>query len=72
METQLSAPVWSLKLISAQGVRTYHVAKISGQIPGMSVVKSDTYALSTDEKQSFVLLVGAEAKIFATETGDIR
>ncbi len=72
METQFSAPVWSLKLISAQGVRTYHVAKISGQIPGMSVVKSDTYALSTDEKQSFVLLDGGEAKIFATETVDLR
>ncbi len=72
METQFATPVWSLKLISGQGVRTYHVVKINGQIPGMNVIKSDTYALSTDEKQSFVLLDGAEAKIFATETPDLR
>lgn len=72
MEQAMATPAYSLKLISAQGVRTYVVAPVKGQIPGMNVVKGDTFALSTDEKQSFVLIDGDEAKILSTKASDLK
>ncbi len=72
MERAMATPAYSLKLISAQGVRSYIMAEVKGQIPGMSVVKSDTYALSTDERQSFVLLDKSELKTLSTRSTDLK
>jgi hypothetical protein len=72
MEQMMANPALSLKLISAQGVRTYLIGAIKKQIPGMSVIQSDTFALSTDEKQSFVLLNKEELKILATKSTDLK
>ena len=72
MEQTLSLPSWSLKLISAQGVRTYVIGHVKSEIPSMNVVKSDTFALSTDEKQSFVLIDKDELKILNTKSSDLK
>ena len=72
METMMTTPVWSLKLISGQGVRSYVVGQIRGQIPGMNVVKADTYALSTDERESFVLIDKSELNILMTKSSELK
>lgn len=72
MEQKLATPLYSLKLISSQGVRTYVVADMNGQIPGLNVVRGDSVALSTDEKKSFVLLEGNEVKILATKASELK
>ncbi len=72
MERAMATPAYSLKLISAQGVRSYIVAEVKGEIPGMTVVKSDTYALSTDERQSFVLIDRSELKTLSTRSPDLK
>lgn len=72
MEKVMSTPQFSLKLISGQGVRTYVIAPLTGQIPGMNVVKGGSYALSTDEKQSFVLIENDEVKMLTTKPADLK
>jgi hypothetical protein len=72
MEQTLSLPAWSLKLITGQGVRTYVIGHVKSEIPSMNVVKSDTYALSTDEKQSFVLIDKDELKILNTKSTELK
>lgn len=72
MEQTMATPTVSLKLISGQGVRTYVLGPVKGQIPGMSVVKAGTFALSTDEKQSFILIDKDELKILSTKASDLK
>jgi Domain of unknown function (DUF4340) len=72
MEQAMASPAMSLKLISGQGVRTYVVGQVKGQIPGMNVIKSDTFALSTEEKQSFILIDKDELKILSTKSEDLK
>jgi hypothetical protein len=72
MEKAMATPSYSLKLISSQGVRTYVVGQVPGQIPGMNVVRANTFALSTDEKQSFVLIDKDELKVFTTKSSDLK
>lgn len=72
MQQTMGSSTTSLKLITDQGVRSYMVAQIKGQIPGMSGIKSDSYALSTDEKTSFVLIEGNELKILNTKSADLK
>lgn len=72
MEKIMATPEYSLKLISGNGVRTYVMSPLAGQIPGMNVVKSGSYALSTDEKQSFVLIEKDEIKMLGTKSADLK
>ena len=72
MQKVLSEPAYGLKLVSSQGVRTYLIGHVKGQIPGMNVVKSDTFALSTDEKQSFILIEKDELKMLSTKSSDLK
>lgn len=72
LEQSLSIPSWSLKLISSQGVRTYVIGKLKGEIPSMNVGKADQFVLSTDEKQSFVLIEKDELKILNTKSSDLK
>jgi len=72
MEETMASPAWSLKLISGQGVRTYLIGQLLSDIPGTNVFKNGTYALSTDEKQSFVLLDKDELKILSTRSSDLK
>lgn len=72
MEKIMATPEYSLKLISGNGVRTYVMSPLAGQIPGMNVVKSGSYALSTDEKQSFVLIEKDEIRMLGTKSADLK
>ncbi len=72
MEKTMATSAYNLKLISSQGVRTYIFAKVDGQIPGMNVTKSDTYSLSSDDKQSFVLISRDELKMLSTKSSDLK
>jgi hypothetical protein len=68
MEQIMATPTVSLKIISAQGVRTYIVGAFKRPMPGMNGVGPGSFALSTDEKQSFVLLDKSQIEILTTKT----
>ena len=72
MMDTMATPAYSLKLISSQGVRTYVVGQIKKQIPGMTISKNDPYALSTEEKQSFVLIDKDELKVLNTKPLELK
>jgi len=72
MEKTMASPAWSLKLISSQGVRTYLLGELQSDIPGTNVFRNGTFALSTDEKQSFVLVDREELRILSTKSSDLK
>lgn len=72
MAQEMASPVYSLKLITAQGVRSYVVSEIKEGIPGTNLGKSDFYALSSEERKSFVLLEKDQLKPFAIKTTDLK
>jgi hypothetical protein len=72
MEKVVASPTWVLKLISNQGVRTYVLGPVLEQIPGMNISTSDTFALSTDEKQSFVLIERSQLRALSTQAQDLK
>lgn len=72
MERAMATPLYSLKLITNQGVRSYVVSEIKGEIPGMPGIKNHTFALSTDERQSFVLLEQDELKSFTMRSSELK
>ncbi|MBA2406260.1 MAG: DUF4340 domain-containing protein [Bdellovibrionales bacterium] len=72
MESAMATPIYTLKLISAQGVRSYFVAEIKKGIPGMNLARSNFYALSTEEKKSFVLIDKEQLKAFSLKSKDLK
>lgn len=72
MEKAMASPVYSMKLITAQGVRTYVVGEVKGNIPGMQIPRSSYYALSSEDRKSFVLLDKDEIRIFSTKSMELR
>jgi hypothetical protein len=72
MEKAMATPVHHLKLVSSLGVRNYFISKVPGLIPGMNVGKKDTYALSTDEKNSFVLIDKDELKPLILKSSELK
>lgn len=72
MEKTMSTPTYSLKLITEQGVRTYLIGEIVGSIPGLPGVKNNTYALSTDEKLSFVLLDADQLRVLKIKKNELK
>lgn len=72
MQQTMASPEITLKLISGQGVRSYLLGQVKGQIPGMNAVKGNTYALSTDEKQSFILIDKDELRMLSTKSSDLK
>src|SRR5690606_5068153 len=45
LERTIQLPSISLKIITSQGVRNYYMNEIKGQIPGMNVVKNNSFIL---------------------------
>lgn len=72
METSLATPDFTMKLITAQGVRSYFITEIKNGLPGISVGKNQFLALTTDDKKSFVLLDSDQLKIFALKTSELK
>lgn len=72
MSQTMSTPSYNLKLISNQGVRSYVISELKGQIPGISSSKKDSYALSSDEKQSFILIENDELRVLNTKSNELK
>lgn len=72
MEKTMTSPIYRLKVISSQGVRNFNIGEVKGQLPGMNVIKSGTFALSNDEKQSFILIEGAQLKMLQTKSSELK
>lgn len=72
METVMATPIYTLKLISAQGVRSYFVSEIKNGIPGMNLSQSNFYALSSEEKKSFVLIEKEQLRAFTLKSSELK
>lgn len=72
MEKVMSTPVMSLKLITGQGLRSYFLGEIKDNIPGMPLEKNRFFALSTEEKKSFVLIDKDQLKVFSTKPSELK
>lgn len=72
MLSKAATPAFSLKLITAQGVRTYIMSEVKNGIPGMTLAKNDFFALSSDERKTFVLLDKDQPKLFLQKSKDLK
>jgi hypothetical protein len=70
MAKVMASPAYGLKLITNQGVRNYLIAE-SGNIPGIEK-SAETYSLSSEERQSFVLITRDQVKILETKFKDLK
>ncbi len=71
MDRATAVPLYSLKLITTQGVRTYIIGEVKGGIPGTSITGT-VYALSGEERKSYVLIDKDQLKVFETKTSDLK
>lgn len=71
MDRATAVPLYSLKLITSQGVRTYIIGEVKGGIPG-TAISGTVYALSTDERKSYVLIDKDQLKVFGTKTAELK
>lgn len=71
MDRATAVPLFSLKLITTQGVRTYIVGEVKGGIPGTSV-SGTVYALSGEERKSYVLIDKDQLRVFETKTTELK
>jgi len=72
LERTIQLPSISLKIITSQGVRNYYMNEIKGQIPGMNVVKNNSFILTNEDKQSFVLLEKDELKVLSSKVTELK
>lgn len=67
-----SSPLYSLKIITANAVRTYFIGEIKGPIQGLNLPETTNYALSSEEKNSFILFDKEQLKIFDAKTKELK
>lgn len=71
MDRSTAVPLYSLKLITTQGVRTYIVGEVKGGIPGLGL-SGTQYALAGEERKSYVLIDKDQLKVFGTRISDLK
>ena len=71
MDRATAVPMYSLKLITTQGVRTYLIGEIRGGIPSLGI-NGTTYALSGEERKSYVLIDKDQLRVFETKTNELK
>lgn len=71
MDRATSVPLYSLKLITTQGVRTYIVGEVKGGIPGTNL-SGTLYALTGEERKSFVLVEKEQLRVFGTKVSELK
>ncbi|MFL5783170.1 MAG: DUF4340 domain-containing protein [Bacteriovoracaceae bacterium] len=71
MDRATAVPHYSLKLITNQGVRTYVIGEVKGGIPGTSI-NGNVYALSGEERKSYVLIDKDQLKVFGTKQNELK
>lgn len=72
MERVVSSPTFTLKLINTQGVRTYVVGEIEGQVPGLNSSLQGSFALSSDDRESFVIIDREQLRVLATKINELK
>lgn len=72
MEAAMANPIYTLKLITGQGVRSYVISEFRNGIPSMSLAKNNFLALSSEDKKSFVLLDLDQARTFTTKSSELK
>ena len=72
MENIMSSPNYGLRLITTQGTRKLIVSEIKGQMNGLHGIKNNSYALATEEAQSFVLIDRDEIKTINTKSAELK
>ncbi len=71
MDRATAVPLYSLKLITTQGVRTYIVGEVKGGIPGLGL-NGTQYALAGEERKSYVLIDKDQLKVFGTKISELK
>jgi hypothetical protein len=66
-----AVPLYRLKIITTQGVRTYVVGIVTGGIPGTSITGT-VYALSGEERSSYVLVDKDQLKVLGTKINELK
>jgi hypothetical protein len=72
MVKTMASPNYTLKLISNQGVRNYLISEIKGELPGLNIPGRNIYALSSEERKSFVLLEKDQLRLFNTKLFELK
>lgn len=72
MENTMNNSIYRLKIVSTLGVRNIIISEIKGQFPGLSGVKSGSFALSNDNRKSFVLIEGHQLKVLQTKLQELK
>lgn len=72
MENTTNTASYRLKIVSAQGVRNILISEIKGQLPGLAGVKNGSFALSNDDRKSFVLIEGHQLKVLQTKSSELK
>lgn len=72
MDKVMATPVITLKIISGQSVRNYLIGEIKGSIPNAPTMKGPVFALSTEDRKSYVLLEKEELKILNIKPNDLK
>ncbi len=71
MDRATAVPLYSLKLITTQGVRTYIVGEVKGGIPGTNI-NGTVYALSGEERKSYVLVDKDQLRVLGTKINELK
>jgi hypothetical protein len=72
MDKVMANPVYGLRLITGQGVRSYLIGEVKGGVPGMNMTNETRYALSSEDKKSFVLIDKDQLRMFSTTSKDLK
>jgi hypothetical protein len=72
MENLMATPAYSLKLITTQGVRSYVLSEVKSGIPGMNLSRGKFFALSSEDRKSFVLIDDDQMKVFRQRSSDLK
>lgn len=72
MDKVMSTPVYGLRLITGQGLRSYVIGEVKGGVPGMAMGNETLYALSSEEKKSFVLIDKEQLRIFGIKLSELK
>jgi hypothetical protein len=69
----LATPQYSLKVITGQSVRTYVIGEVKGPGPAdLKLPAGSNYALSSDEKASFVLVDKEQLRVLDTKAKELK
>lgn len=72
MENVMSKPLYSLKIVSSEAVRTYVVGEVLKGIPGMPLDKNNFYVLSPEDRGSFVLLEKQQIQVLNLKKNELK